>query len=372
MKYIPLIKPEIDAKKLKIAIGKIAQSGVLTKGEYLASFEKKLANYLKVKYVFATSSCTTALHLSLAALGIEAGDEVIVSDFSFPATGNVVAQIGAKPVFIDIEEDSFNIDPAKIEKAITKKTKAIIVVHAFGIPANMTEILKISKKHKIPVIEDAACALGSIHKDKFCGAWADLGCFSFHPRKTITTGEGGAVVTNDSKLAKKIEVLRNHGGVIKADGDWEFIENGFNYRLSELQAALGVEQMTKIKSTTVDRQKIAKMYFQKLSGLEGIKFVTVLKDDITNFQSFVILLDKNIDREDLRKKLAKNKIETTIGTYAMHAQKSFARFGFKPGDLPNSYFAYKHSLTLPLYGQMTQKEIEYVVGKLKDCLKDEK
>ncbi|MCL5407578.1 MAG: DegT/DnrJ/EryC1/StrS family aminotransferase [Patescibacteria group bacterium] len=365
---IPLIKPEIDAKKLKIAIDKIARNGILTKGKYLTTFEKKLSQFLGVKYAFAMSSCTTALHLSLIVLGVKAGDEVIVSDFSFPATGNVVVQIGAKPVFVDIEENSFNIDPEKIEEAITSKTKAIIVVHAFGLPAKMNKILKIAKKHKLFVIEDAACALDSAWQKKLCGTWGDVGCFSFHPRKTITTGEGGAVVTNNSKLAKHLEILRNHGGIKNVAGDLEFIENGFNYRLSELQAALGVEQMSKVRQITASRQRIAQMYFKKLSNIDGIRLTIPSKDYTTNFQSFVILLDKKIDREDLRKNLTKNKIESTLGTYAMHAQKAFQKFGYKPGDLPNSYFAYRHSLTLPLYGQMTEKDVDFVVENLKKCL----
>lgn len=365
---IPLIKPEIDAEKLKIAINEIARNGILTKGKYLAAFEKKLSQFLGVKYAFAMSSCTTALHLSLIVLGVKAGDEVIVSDFSFPATGNVVAQIGAKPVFVDIGENSFNIDPENIKKAITQKTKAIIVVHAFGLPAKMDQILKIAKKHKIPIIEDAACAMGSKHKNKFCGAWGDVGCFSFHPRKTITTGEGGALVTNNVKLVSQIEILRNHGGIKNAAGDLEFIENGFNYRLSELQAALGADQMSKVGQITSSRQKLAKMYFKKLSGIEGIQLMLPSKDGVTNFQSFVVLLDEKIDREGLRKNLVKNKIETTIGTYAMHAQKSFSKFGYKPGDLPNSYFAYRHSLTLPLYGQMTTKDVDFVVENFKKYL----
>lgn len=363
---IPLIKPEINYRRVEPIFRKIIQSGILTKGEYLATFEQKLSQLLKIKYVFATSSCTTALHLSLVASGVKAGDEVIVSDFSFPATGNVVVQLGAKPVFIDIEKDSFNLDPGKIEKAISSKTKAMIVVHAFGIPASMSQILKIARKHHLFLIEDAACAIGSKHRQRYCGTWGDVGCFSFHPRKTVTTGEGGAIVTNNLKLAKKIEILRNHGGIKNASGDMEFVENGFNYRLSELQAALGIEQVLKTRSVIALRQKIAQKYLRKLSGIAGIQFVSPIEDDVTNFQSFVILLDKKIDREGLRKYLSQNKIETTIGTYAMHAQKSFAKYGYKPDDLRYSYFAYKHALTLPLYGQMTEQEVDYIVKVIKN------
>src|SRR3990167_6702689 len=234
MPKIPLVKPEFDYKKLTKDFEKIAKSGILTRGPYLAEFEKLLANYLKVKNVLATSSCTTALHLGLVAAGIKTGDEVLCSDFSFPATGNVIVQVGAKPVFVDIDLDTLCMDVGDLKKKITKsasrRTKAIMVVHAFGYPANMSEIMKIARKYRLLVIEDAACALGSKHRRKMLGTWGDIGCFSFHPRKNITTGEGGAIVTNNPKLAKKIEILRNHGG-IKTEKGWQFVEVGFNYRL---------------------------------------------------------------------------------------------------------------------------------------------
>lgn len=369
MKKIPLIKPEFDTKKLALAFEKIAKSGILTKGEFLNDFELKLANYLKVKYVFATTSCTTALHLGLVALDIKSGDEVLVSDFSFPASGNVIVQVGAKPVFVDIDLETFDIDLEDLKKKITSKTKAIMVVHAFGYPADMSGIMKIAKKHHLAVIEDAACAIGSRHKEKYCGAWGDVGCFSFHPRKVITTGEGGAIVTNNPKIAERIAIYRNHGG-IKTKKGMEFIESGFNYRLSELSAALGVEQLTKLETINKERRRIAKKYLDKLKNTPGLILPHLPPDGESNFQSFVVILPQKINREKMIEKLAKKNIETTLGTYAMHAQPAFRKYGYKAGQLANSNLAYQKSLTLPLPLKMTDQEIDYVVKNLKASLDD--
>ncbi len=281
MKYIPLVKPTFDSRKLAQDLANIARTGILTRGPYLAKFEQQLRNYLKVKYVFATTSCTTALHLALVAAGIGDGDEVLTSDFSFPATGNVIVECGAKPVFIDIDLEGLCLNLKDLEKKITSKSRTIMVVHAFGYPAKMNEIMRIARKNHLVVIEDAACALGSKHKTKFLGTWGDLGCFSFHPRKNITTGEGGAVVTNDKKIAEKIEILRNHGGV-KKNNHWEFVKAGFNYRLSELQAALGAQQMPKIDKITKERRKVACKYLAALEGVAELSLPQEPKDGISN------------------------------------------------------------------------------------------
>lgn len=368
MKKIPLIKPEIDAVSLSRAIKNIAKTGILTKGPYLDQFQKSLEKYLCVKHAFATTSCTTALHLALVALDIKDGDEVLVSDFSFPASANVIVQVGAKPIFVDIDLKTFCLDLEDLKRKISKKTKAIMVVHAFGYPADMSEIAKIAKKHHLLVIEDAACAIGSKHKDKFCGTWGDVGCFSFHPRKVITTAEGGAIVTNNPEIAKKIEILRNHGGVITEEG-WEFVEVGFNYRLSELQAALGVDQMKNVRKIIAGRIKSARKILKKLKNIPGIQLPEEPKDGVFNFQSLVILLPDKIDRADLISFMKKKNVEVILGTYAMHREPAYRRFGYKPGDLKNSDFAYHHSLTLPLYEKMTEKDINYVAINLAEYLR---
>ena len=367
MKKIPLVKPQFDWEELARDFRKIAQSGQLTRGQFLEKFEKQLKDYLKVRYVFATSSCTTALHLALLAAEIGPSDEVLTSDFSFPATGNVVVQTGAKPVFVDIDLDTLCMNINDLAKKITPKSKAIMVVHPFGFPAKMSEIIKIARKNKLIVIEDAACALGSSHKNKLLGTWGDLGCFSFHPRKNITTGEGGAIVTNNSQFAKSIEALRNHGG-IKKFYQWEFVKTGFNYRPSELQAALGTQQMPHLTQLTLGRRKIARKYLRALKDIPGLILPNEPKDGFFNWQSLVILLPKNINRDQVIEKLRKKGIEAVLGTYAMHAEPSFKRLGYQVGDCPNSYDAYKHSLTLPLFAQMTDQELNYIVTNLKAIL----
>ena len=364
---IPLIKPQINQKKLIKDVKEIANSGILTKGKFVLKFEEALAKYLKVKYAYTTTSATTALHLALLVGGIKSGDEVLVSDFSFPASGNVVVQVGAKPVFVDIDLKTFDLDLKDLEEKITAKTKAIMVVHAFGYPANMTGICKIAKKHHLFVIEDAACAIGSKHKDKYCGAWGDTGCFSFHPRKVITTGEGGAIVTNNPQVAKKIEILRNHGGVKGVYGI-EFIENGFNYRMTEIQAAIGAEQMKSLDKINRDRQKIAKKYQKLLKNIENLIIPVEPKDGDFNFQSFVVLLSQKVNRNKVIQKMAQKGIETTLGTYAMHSEPAFAKFGYKKADLVKSYYAYQHTLTLPLFESLTDHQLKLIVLALKKAL----
>lgn len=369
MQKIPLIKPQINKIALCRAVSEIEKSGILTKGKFVAGFQDGLKKYLNTSYALATTSATTALHLGLLAGEVKAGDEVLVSDFSFPASGNVVAQIGAKPVFVDINLETFCINIEDLKKKITKKTKAIMVVHAFGYPAQMAEIMKIAKTHQLFVIEDAACAIGSQHKSKFLGTWADVGCFSFHPRKVITTGEGGAIITNNKKIADRLEILRNHGGVSGKNGI-EFVEIGYNYRMSELQAAMGLEQIRRAPSIIKKRQIIAKKYLKLLKDLAGVTLPLEPVDGDFNFQSFVVLLAPNIKRQKVIEYLKTKGIETTIGTYAMHAQKSFSSFGYNPGDLANSFLAYNQALTLPLYDGLTTKELVYITDNLKKAIKN--
>jgi len=307
-------------------------------------------------------------------MGIGSGDEVLVSDFTFPATANVVVRLGATPVLVDINLDTFNIDFSDLEKKITPKTKAIICVDAFGNPINMKALMGVAQKHGLRVIEDAACALGSRFGNNMSGSLADAGCFSFHPRKSITTGEGGMIVTSDAELAGKILILRNHGGVFdKQLGYSKFIEAGFNYRMSAVQAVMGIAQMKIIERIIRGRFTIAKKYLKMLSGVKEIILPTFNKESRHTFQSFVILLDKSVDRDLVIKKMRRKKIETTIGTYALHAQPFFVRkYNYKPGDLPNSYVAFLQSLTLPLYAKLSEKDIKYICSCLSVAILESK
>lgn len=367
---IPLTIPEINFQEIKNELKNIFQSGILTKGPKVGQFEKVVAKYIGTKYAFATTSCTTALHLSLAAIGIKRGDEVLVPDFTFPATANVVVQQGATPVLVDINLDNYTIDIKDLEEKITKRTRAIIPVDAFGCPVDMLSILKIAKKYNLFVIEDAACALGAEYRGRKCGSLAATGCFSFHPRKLITTGEGGMIVTNNKTLARKIEILRNHGGVLNKNRFYRFEMAGFNYRMSEVQAVMGIAQMKKIEEIIRKRKKLAKIYSAALREIKEVKLPREVSYGEHIFQSYVVLLDKKIDRDKVIQKMKKKGIETTLGTYALHAQPYFIEhYGYKPGELKNSFGAYNRTITLPFYPKLTRRQIEYIFKTLKTIIK---
>lgn len=285
---IRLIRPEIGTEEIR-KVSEVLKSGFLVQGKNVEKFEKKVANYLSVKYAMAVSSGTAALHLALIALGIKEGDEVVLPDFTFPATGNVVVLVGAKPVLIDIDLKTFNIDPTRIEGNITSRTKAIIPVHEFGQSADMDPILDIAKRNNLYVIEDAACALGAEYKDKKCGTMGDIGCFSFHPRKAITTGEGGMVVTNNPDVAAKVKALRNHGMTNK-DGIYYFEYTGFNYRMTDFQAALGWVQMKKLDEIIKKRRELAALYDSFLKGNDILIIPNVANGIKHIYQSYVVLL----------------------------------------------------------------------------------
>lgn len=360
---IRLTKPVITDEEVG-EVNKVLKSGFLVQGKNVAKFEKMIADYLNVKYTVAVSSGTAALHLSLIALGIGKGDEVIVPDFTFPATGNVVALVDARPILVDIDLKTYNIDPTKIEEKITSRTKAIIPVHEFGQSADMEPILELSKRYNLYIIEDAACALGAEYKSRKCGTMGDIGCFSFHPRKAITTGEGGMVVTNNKQIAEKVKALRNHG-MVNRNGINSFEYAGFNYKMTDFQGAMGWMQMERIDKIIERRRKLAKLYDSLLENTNSLQTPFVANGNKHIYQSYVVLLDKQMNRNVLIERLKKKGIETTIGTYVLHCQPFYQKsYGYKEGELKNSYRAFKQTLCLPLYAQMEQKDIREVAENL--------
>lgn len=360
---IRLIRPEIGKREIR-EVERVLKSGLLVQGRNVEKFENMVAQYLNVKYAIAVSSGTASLHLSLIALGIKEGDEVIVPDFTFPATGNVVALVGAKPILVDVDLKTFNIDPSKIKEKITSKTKAIIPVHAFGQSADMNQILAIAKKYNLFVIEDVACALGAEYKTRKCGTIGDIGCFSFHPRKIITTGEGGMVITNKKEIAEKIISLRNHG-IVSKNGQNSFEYAGFNYRMTDFQGALGWLQMEKIDEMIRKRRSLVILYNSLLKANKNISTPIVMSGNKHIYQSYIVLLSSRINRDKIMKKLREKEIETTIGTYALHCQLFYKNsYGYRQGELQNSYRAFKQSLCLPLYTKMSQKDISVVAKSL--------
>jgi len=368
---IRLAWPDVNFKDVEKDYKEIIASGQLTSGRFVKKFENELAKYIGTKYAVATTSATTALHLSLVVAGIKEGDEVLVADFTHPATGNVVIEVGAVPILIDVDPETFCLDFDDLKKKVTKKTKAIIPVDPFGFPANLKAIVDFADKNKIVVIEDAATALGASVSGRMCGSWGIAGCFSFHPRKTITTGEGGMITTNDKRFAQEAYVLRNHGGTLEGKNNiYTFRKAGFNYRMSEIQAALGVVQMKKINEFIEKRKYLVLLYKELLSESPLIKFQKEPSWGKGVYQSFVILLDKKINRNKVITDMKDKGVETTLGTYALHAQPAYKDFGYREGDLKNSYLAFTQTLTLPLHTHLTKEDIKYICKSLEQVIKD--
>jgi perosamine synthetase len=365
---IPLASPWTGEEELD-EIRAVLASGYLSQGPKVEEFERMVAAVTGSRYAFATSSCTTAMHLALVALGIGPGDEVLVPDFTFPATANVVVQQGAVPVLVDVEPDTHNVDPADLARRLTARTRAIMPVHLFGLSADLDPCLSFAREHGLAVIEDAACALGATYKSQPCGSFGDVGCFSFHPRKVITTGEGGMVVTDRSDLAERLQLFRSHGGV-REGGRFTFEEAGFNYRLSDVHAALGTAQMRRLPEIVARRRALAGRLTGRLDAIPGVTppFEPAWATHV--FQAYVTVLDEGIDRDAVVAGLRERRIESTIGTYALHAEPFFGRaYGYKAGELACSAAAARQSLALPLFPQMQEAQVDRVADALAAVLR---
>ena len=323
---IPLLKPYFDSEEIE-EIQKVLDSGWVSQGPKVKEFEDRIAEYLGVKYAIAVTNCTSALHLALLSIGVKEGDEVLVADYTFPATGHAVLYCRAKPIFVDIDLKTYNINPESIEEKITERTKAIIPVHTFGQPAEMDEIMNIAEDYNLKVIEDTACALGAKYKNTYAGTIGDVGCFSFHARKGITTGEGGMVITDNKTLAAKIRNLSVFGMTSAWDREKstgfiipEFTEVGYNYKMSDITAAVGVAQLRKLDKIIERKRELAKYWDEKLREIEFIEAPYVSENVKLIYQSYVALVDKRINRNKLIETLLKKAIQTQIGTYASHIQ----------------------------------------------------
>lgn len=362
-----LARPQLGEEELE-EVRAVLASGQLTQGPMVAAFETMVADVTGARHAVAVTSATTALHLSLAALDIGPGDEVLVADFTFPATANVVVQQGATPVLVDVDLDTFAMSVADLERRVTDRTRAIMPVDPFGLPADLEPILAVGRRLGVPVIEDAACALGSTYRGRPTGSLATTGCFSFHPRKSITTGEGGMVTTSDDALADRLRLLRSHGGV-RAEGRFTFEAAGYNYRLSDILAAVGVAQMRRLDAFLATRRRVAGWYDERLAEVERLRRPITPPWATHTFQSYVVLLDADVDRDRVIAALRSEGIESTLGTYALHAQPYFMRaLGSSPGDLPNAHRAFLSTVALPLHGAMTEGDVDEVVTALRGVL----
>ncbi len=332
----------------------------------MAAFEQQMAAYVGVEHAVAVSNCTAALHLALLALGVGKGDRVAVTAYSWPSTANVIILCGAEPVFVDIDPKTFNMDPEALSRELGRTTvRAILPVHAFGGMADMAAICEIAGRRGVPVIEDAACALGASLHGRQAGSWGAMGCFSFHPRKSITTGEGGLITTNDASFARKLRILRNHG-LDPAAPKPDFVDAGYNLRLTEFQAALGSSQLRKLDRITISRIEGAERYTKLFSGTE-VSPPAKIGDSRHVYQSCVMLLPLEAvsGRADLIAALKAQGIETAIGTYHMPLIRFFRdRYGYCEGNFPKTDEVASRALTVPLFEGITLEQQRTVAETL--------
>lgn len=323
MSQIRLMKPYIGFDEVEAEFREVFHSGIFTRGQHVEAFRAELAAYTGARHAFLTTSATTSLWVCLKLLGVGAGDEVIVSDFSFPASANVIEDLGAVPVFADVSPDSFNMRPDALNALIGPRTKAVMFVDALGNPTGLTEIKRICTERGIPLIEDAACAIGSAEHGVRCGTIADLTCFSFHPRKLISTGEGGAITTNRDDWADWLSVKLAHGGSGMKGVAVDFVDFGYNFRLSELQAVMGRKQLARIDEIVRERNSIRDRYIALLAPL-GFVAQAVGPSVTYNVQSMVFKVPEGCARDELIARL-RGQVETTIGTYALSSGSYFLK-----------------------------------------------
>ncbi len=368
---IPLSRPwlgELEAE----AVRKVLLSGWLIQGPVTKRFEKATAEYLGAKHGVAVASGTAALHLALIALGVGPGDEVIIPSHSFVATANSVVYVGATPVYVDIDPRTYNMDPDLLQSAIGDKTRAVCVVHQSGLPADMKRILEITRAHSIPVYEDAACALGSAYGDSLIGSNSTICCFSFHPRKVITTGEGGMITTNSSELARKLEILRQQGMTKDAAGRNEpdaplrtgFPVIGFNYRMTDISAAIGLAQLRRLPVMLESRRHLADIYSEETAAIEHITSPYVPDGVTHNYQSYVVRIEPTSKRtrDQILLFMKKRNIDATSGISCIHRQAPYKQFIRTP--LPNSEAATDQTILLPFFPQMTEEQVRLVARTL--------
>lgn len=404
MEKIPVTIPFFDEKEAE-NVKEVLNSGWVAQGPMVAKFEKAIAEHEQSEYGIATTSCTTALHLAMEASGMTAGMDAIAPAFTFVATTNAIVQTGAVPILVDICQETYNIDVEKVSEIIERDYQeqdgklrnkstgnilwGIVPVHEFGLCCNIYEVNKIADKYHLKVIEDAACALGAKIGQVHQGGFGNLSCISFHPRKSITTGEGGMVLCNDAVLAKKMKELRTHGSTVSADARHagkgfllpEHNEAGYNYRMTDIQAAVGMAQVEKLDYIIEEKRKRAEIYNRLIKEYLP-EFITpyVPNDYFHTYQSYVCMLDLeklHLDsvaaggeyRNMLLQKLEDIGIATRQGTHAVHMLGYYRnRFGYKPEDFPNAYACDHLSITLPLYVQMNDSDQEYVVKTIRKTI----
>jgi perosamine synthetase len=381
---IPITRPVFGDEE-RAAVQRPLESGWVVQGPCVRTFEERFAAFAGSPHAVAASSCTSALHMTIAALGVKPGDEVIVPAFTWVSTANVVEYMGATPVFCDVDLTSFNIDVARVEALVTARTVGVIPVHLFGLCADMAPILALAASRGLWVVEDAACGFGAWYRGQHAGTLGDAGCFSFHPRKAITTGEGGMVTTARGDLAEHLRSLRDHGAtrsdLSRHEGAAGFLladypRLGFNYRMTDVQGALGCAQMDRAQDVLAGRARVARGYDRSLGGLKWLRLPVTPDGYRHGYQSYVCLFapqDPTIDnverlsrmRDELMTKLEADGVATRQGTHAAALAGYYAqKYAIQPNQFPNAWIAERLSLALPLYPQMTDEEQSYVCERL--------
>ena len=370
----PLGEEEVEA------VADVIRSGWITMGPKTFEFEKEFASYIGVEHSIAVSTGTAALHLSLEAAGVQAGDEVLIPTTTFTATGEAVTYVGARPVLVDIDPITMNIDPLDAAQRVTPRTKAIIPVHLAGQPCDMREIQELAEKHHLRVIEDAAHALPSGYGEKRIGQISEFTCFSFYATKTLTTGEGGMVTTTSSAAADRIRLMRLHGierdawKRYRGDGSWfyEVLEAGFKYNLTDLQSAIGRVQLSKCDAMTLAREAIAKRYTAAFSQFEELVTPSIRSDRNTSWHLYIlriIVSQMNTDRDGFIQILQRRGVACSVHFIPLHLQPYYQRaYGYKAGDFPHAEQEYHACLSLPIFPGMTDEEIKHVIRAVKDTV----
>jgi perosamine synthetase len=363
----PVAEPEIGEEELRNVIEAVKSGWISSKGKFIEEFENSFARYIGVKHGVATSNGTAALHLALAALGVGPGDEVVVPDLTFAATINAVLYVGARPVIVDVDPSYWCLDPRELEKAITERTKAVIVVHLYGHPCDMDAIMEVAERRGLYVVEDAAEAHGAEYRGRKVGGFGHVSCFSFYGNKIITTGEGGMCLTNDEELAERMRVLRDHG----MDPKRRYWHNvvGFNYRMTNLQAALGVAQLSKIEKFVEKKRMIARWYAKELSSIDGITLHPEMPWAKCIYWLYSILIDEEktgLSRDELAQKLQSYGIETRNFFYPLHEMPPYQ--GYARSSCFMSSVISRKGLSLPSSTKLSEENVIYIAQKVREAI----
>ena len=365
-RQIRLIEPVVGAEEEK-SVAEVLKSGWLSEGPMTRKFEQLVAGLVGAKHGVAASSCTTAMEIALRAMEIGPGDRVLIPSFTHPATADAVIVLGAKPVLVDVELSTYNMDLEEARKAMDKPARAMIPVSWGGYPLDKGELDRFKEEFSLSILEDAACSLGSESNGKKTGTMADITCFSFHPRKVITTGEGGMITTDNDEYAEVLRSFKNFG-IAKIGNELRFVRYGSNYKMSDILAAVGVAQMSKLPKITEKRIKLAENYSSLLAEVDGIRPPKVGRGIKHIFQTYAAYVEVEGARDMLLQYLRKIGIEAQIGTYALHMQPYYQNLE-RQGDLENSRMLYQNLIALPMYHNMTDEDQEYVVAEIGKFLK---